>query len=62
MHRARNGKSEYVKIEQRVVLLAWLNEMFGCESNRDLLADMREAGEGFDPGGRSFRVPPTDRP
>jgi len=54
MARARNGKPEYVKLEQRLVLLAWLNGLFGYESNRDLLADMQEAGEGFDASGRSY--------
>ena len=29
MARARNGTSEYVKLEQRLVLLAWLNGQFG---------------------------------
>lgn len=54
MPRARNGKPEYVKLEQRLVLLAWLNSLFGYDSNRDLLADLREAGEGFDASGRSY--------
>jgi len=54
MPRARNGKTEYVKLEQRLVLLTWLNSLFGYDSNRDLLADLREAGEGFDASGRSY--------
>ena len=54
MARARNDKPEYVKLEQRLVLLAWLNGLFGYQSNRDLLADMQEAGEGFDASGRSY--------
>jgi len=54
MARARNGKPEYVKLEQRLVLLAWLNGLFGYQSNRDLLADMQEAGEGFDASGCSY--------
>lgn len=54
MPRARNGKPEYVKLEQRLVLLTWLNSLFGYDSNRDLLADLREAGEGFDASGRSY--------
>lgn len=53
MARARNSKPEYVKLEQRLVLLAWLNGLFEYENNRDLLADMQEAGEGFDADGRS---------
>jgi len=51
---ARNGTSEYVKLEQRLVLLAWLNGQFGYGNNRDLLADMKEAAEGFDASGRSY--------
>ena len=51
---ARNGTSEYVKLEQRLVLLAWLNGHFGYENNRDLLADTKEAAEGFDASGRSY--------
>jgi hypothetical protein len=54
MARARNGASEYVRLEQRLVLLALLNEHFGYENNRDLLADMKEASEGFDASGRSY--------
>mgnify|MGYP001435444582 CR=1 FL=1 len=39
---ARNSLSEYVKLEQRPVLLAWLNDQLGYENNRDLLAGMKE--------------------
>ena len=41
-------------LEQRLVLLAWLNRQFGYPRNRDLLADNRETDEGFDTEGRSF--------
>jgi len=51
---AQNGIQQYVKLEERLVLLAWLNDLFGYKSNRDLLADMRETAEGFDASGRSF--------
>jgi hypothetical protein len=46
--------SEYVKLEHRLVLLAWLNSRFGYASNQELLADIRQADEGFDPYGRSY--------
>jgi hypothetical protein len=46
--------SSIQKLEQRLVLLSWLNGHFGYENNRDLLADMKEAGEGFDASGRSY--------
>ena len=49
-----NGVQQYVKLEERLVLLAWLNDLFGYQRNRDLLADMKEAAEGFDASGRSF--------
>jgi len=49
-----SGPSQYVKLEQRLVLLAWLNGHFGYEHNRDLLADVKEAAEGFDASGRSY--------
>ena len=53
MARATNG-IEYVKLERRLVLLAWLNSLVGYKSNQELLADMKPADEGFDPYGRSF--------
>jgi len=49
-----SGTAQYVKLEQRLVLLAWLNDLLGFESNRKLLADMKEAQEGFDASGHSF--------
>jgi len=57
--RSRNGNGgsgtgEYVKLENRLVLLAWLNSLFGYKSNRDLLADIKEAQEGFDANGLSY--------
>jgi len=54
MARANNGSPEYVKLEQRLVLLAWLNSLFGYDQNREMLADVREAAEGFDASGRSY--------
>ncbi|HUV37465.1 MAG TPA: DEAD/DEAH box helicase family protein [Patescibacteria group bacterium] len=53
MPRARSGTVEYIKLEQRLVLLAWMNGHLGYESNRALLKDMKEAREGFDSSGRS---------
>ena len=50
----RTPHSSFQKLEQRLVLLAWLNGLFGYENNRDLLADMKEAAEGFDASGRSY--------
>lgn len=69
---AQNGIQQYVKLEERLVLLAWLNDLFGYQHNRDLLTDMKEAAEGFDASGCSFiyhrliargkkvKIPPAD--
>ena len=54
MARTRNHTTQYVKLEQRLVLLSWLNQHFGYDNNRDLLADLKEAAEGFDASGRSY--------
>ncbi len=48
-----NGLQQYLKLEHRLVLLAWLNSLLGYEYNRDLLEDMKQADEGFDASGRS---------
>jgi len=50
----RTHHSSFQKLEQRLVLLAWLNDLFGFQSNRDLLRDCKEAAEGFDSSGRSY--------
>lgn len=49
-----SGTAQYVALEARLVLLAWLNKQFGYERNRDLLADLEGAAEGFDGEGRSY--------
>jgi len=68
----RTHHSSLHKLEQRLVLLAWLNGLFGYKHNRELLKDMKEAGEGFDAAGRSYvyhrllargdkvKIPPAD--
>jgi hypothetical protein len=35
-------RSSFKKLEQRLVLLARLNDQLGYENNRDLLAEMKE--------------------
>jgi len=66
------GAAQCVKLENRLVLLAWLNCLFGYKHSRELLKDMKEAGEGFDAAGRSHvyhrllargnkvKIPPAD--
>ena len=49
-----SGLQQYVKLENRLVLLAWLNSLLGYKRNKDLLADTKGADEGFDASGRSF--------
>ena len=54
MARAANN-SEYVKLEKRLVLLAWLSRQFGYTSNKALLSDVAQAAEDFDSKtGRSY--------
>lgn len=54
MNRTRNTSTQYLRLEQRLVLLTWLNDLLGYKSNRDLLADTKEATEGFDALGHSY--------
>ena len=46
--------AQYVKLENRLILLAWLNSLLGFKKNKDLLDDAKGIGEGFDASGRSF--------
>lgn len=48
------GSTHYVKLENRLVLLAWLNNLLGYKQNKDLLEDAKNLAEGFDASGRSF--------
>ena len=45
--------NDYAKLEQRLVLLSWLNEQLGYNNNRELLADIKQADEGFNADGHS---------
>jgi hypothetical protein len=49
-----SGTQQHVKPDERLVLLAWLDDLFGCESNRALLTDLKEATEGFHASGCNF--------
>jgi hypothetical protein len=48
------GLNQHVKLENRLVLLAWLNSLLGYENNKDLLTDFKNIAEGFDASGRSY--------
>ena len=43
----------YLQLEKRLVLLAWLNQQFGFQTNEEALSDAKEAAEGFNAEGRS---------
>ncbi len=49
-----NAANNYAKLEQRMSLLAWLQSRLGYDSASHLLADIKEADEGFDSDGRSY--------
>jgi len=49
-----NGIQQYTKLENRLVLLAWLNSLLGYESNRKLLEDTKTVAEGFGADKHSF--------
>lgn len=51
---APSGSPDYVKLERRLVLLAWMNKLFGYKSNQDLLGSMKDVSEGFDARGHSY--------
>ena len=44
----------YVQLEKRLVLVAWLNEQFGFQTNEAALLDAKEAAEGFNADRRSY--------
>ncbi len=48
--------NDYKRLEERLVLVAWLNSLFGYAHNRDMLKDLADVGEGVDSTGRSHVV------
>ena len=44
---------QYTKLEDRLVLLAWLNRLLGYKSNKNLLEDCKKVAEGFASDGHS---------
>lgn len=48
--------SDYVKLEQRLVLAAWACRQLGYTSNKEMLENLREVEEGFTGSGRSYLV------
>lgn len=49
-------RNDYIRLENRLVLLAWMNSLFGYEHNRDLLKDLVDVDEGVDSTGRSHVI------
>jgi hypothetical protein len=47
-----NG-SNYIKLEHRLVLLAWFNNLLGFKENKELFEIIKKAEEGYDPYGQS---------
>jgi hypothetical protein len=50
------ASSDYIKLEQRLVLVDWACHKLGYESNKAMLQNLREVDEGFDGKGGSFLV------
>lgn len=50
------GRRDYVRLENHLVLVGWLNSQFGYERNRDMLSDLADVGEGVDSMGRSHVI------
>ena len=55
---AQYGNQQYIKLEDRLVLLAWLNDRFGYRSNRERLADVKNAANAL----QLASTPPTPSP
>jgi len=49
-----NSIQQYIKLENCLVLLAWVNSLMGYPSNRALLEDTKTVAEGFGVDGHSF--------
>lgn len=49
-----NSIQQYIRLEHRLILLAWLNSLFGYKSNKDLLDDCKHVAEGYASNGRSY--------
>lgn len=56
-----NGLQQYVRLENRLVLLAWLNRLLGYKSNRALLEDCKTVAEGFGAGSSVASVQPRSK-
>lgn len=48
------ASSDYIKLEQRLVLVDWACHRLGYESNKAMLENLRDVDEGFDGKGNSY--------
>jgi hypothetical protein len=48
------GIQQYTKLENRLVLLSWLNSLFGYANNKELLKDCKDVADGFASDGLSY--------
>lgn len=48
-----NGIQQYTKLENRLALLSWLNNLFGYASNKELLNDCKNVADGYTDDGFS---------
>jgi hypothetical protein len=51
---APSGLRQYVRLENRPALPAWINSLLGYKTTKDLLVDTKGAADRFDASGRSF--------
>lgn len=49
-----NGTEQYTRLENRLILVAYLNHLLGYKTNKELLSDTSDVAEGFDAEGRSY--------
>lgn len=56
-----NAIQTYTRLDQRLILIAWLNRLFGYESNKDQLDDCKHVAAGYDALGHSdlYQYPRT---
>ena len=50
------ASNDYIKLEQRLVLVDWACHKLGYESNKAMLQNLRDVDEGFDGKGSSYLV------
>lgn len=49
-----NTAQAYTRLEHRLILLAWLDSLFGCENHNDLLTDCKDVADGYGANDHSY--------